>query len=117
MEAAKANSSAVAVASQMPFVWNKRGKVRMATVWNRKVRRKEMVAETMPLFKAVKKAEENTLIPISAKVTAYKRKPCTVRFIRVWSYPTNSFEKGTAPQKETMAIITPPTVITVRLFL
>ena len=47
----------------MPLVCSSRGRVRMAMVWNTKVRAKEMVAETPPLFRAVKKAEENT-IPI-----------------------------------------------------
>ena len=37
-----------------------------------------MLADTIPLFRAVKKEEPHTLKPIIRNAIAYKRNPCTV---------------------------------------
>ena len=41
-----------------------------ARSWNTRVRRKEMIAETSPLFRAVKNPEEKILSPARRKVGA-----------------------------------------------
>ena len=54
-----AMASAATTASQMPSTPMISGRVRMDTTWNSSVRRKEMAADTVPLFSAVKNAEQD----------------------------------------------------------
>ena len=56
--------------SQIPSIPKRIGGVRTTIIWKTRVRRKEMQAETAPLFKAVKKAEPHTLKPIGRNARA-----------------------------------------------
>ena len=64
---------------QMPSTLMSSGRMRMQAHWNTSVRRKEMAADTPPLFRAVKKEEEKMLKPASRKVKENSRKAWTVR--------------------------------------
>ena len=59
----KARDSATITAHQTPSVFNRIGKTRMLTIWNKNIRKKEIIAEITPLFNAVKKEELQTLNP------------------------------------------------------
>ena len=52
-----ANTSATVMAHQMPSTSKKMGRISTEADWNTSVRRKEMAADTPPLFRAVKKPE------------------------------------------------------------
>ena len=58
------------------------GRMRTQVHWNTSVRRKEMAADTPPLFRAVKKEEAKMLKPASRKVKENSRKAWTVRVYR-----------------------------------
>ena len=51
------NTSAQRMANQMPSTPNRAGRMNTAAVSNTRVRTVEMIAETLPLFKAVKNEE------------------------------------------------------------
>ena len=59
----KARDSATITAHQIPSVFNRIGKTRMLTIWNKNIRKKEIMAEITPLFNAVKNEELQTLNP------------------------------------------------------
>ena len=61
----KASASATNTADQIPSMPKKTGKSRMQMTSNTSVRRKDIVAETLPLFSAVKKEDPNMLKPLS----------------------------------------------------
>ena len=63
------------MANQMPVRPKIRGSTKIAATWNTKVRRKEMRAETRPLFKAVKKLEPQILMPAKIKLKRQIRLP------------------------------------------
>ena len=50
----------------------------MDTTWNSSVRRKEMAADTVPLFSAVKNAEPKMLKPDRIKLMQYSFMPWVV---------------------------------------
>ena len=52
-----AMTSAATMESQMPSSFHRSGKVSTAPTWNTSVRRKAMMAEVSPSFRAVKKDE------------------------------------------------------------
>ena len=54
------------------------GRVRMDTTWNSSVRRKEIAADTAPLFSAVKNAEPKMLKPDRIKLMQYSFMPWVV---------------------------------------
>ena len=66
----------------MPSTRMTSGRMRTQVHWNTSVRRKEMAADTPPLFRAVKKEEEKMLKPASSKVKENSRKAWTVRVYR-----------------------------------
>ena len=57
-------TSAAAMENQMPSTPSKAGKTIITMIWNTNVLKKEIIADTSPLFRAVKKEEPHTLIPI-----------------------------------------------------
>ena len=59
----KAINSAITMDIQMPSTSKTKGRSKMAAVWNTKVLKKEMSAETRPLLRAVKNEEPNIAIP------------------------------------------------------
>ena len=69
----------------MPSTPQNRGKNITAAIWNTKVRRKEIAAETRPLLSAVKKEEPKIANPEKRKEKANIEKACTVTFRRFWS--------------------------------
>lgn len=73
-----ADSSAVVIAHQMPSRSKKIGRIRTEIIWNTSVRRKEIVAETAPLLRAVKKADVKMLMPASKNEKENSRKACLV---------------------------------------
>ena len=58
-------SSAKTIAYQMPSTPNSKGNRSTAPSSNTKVRKKEINADTCPLFSAVKKAEPKTATPVN----------------------------------------------------
>ena len=62
-EAIRQPSSANKAASQMPLSPQNTGSKKMKRTCRAKVRKKEIVADTPPSFKAVKKAEEKIFAP------------------------------------------------------
>ena len=62
-----AKTSAAKMAHQMPSTPSTRGKSSTDAVWKISVRKKEMAADTAPLFSAVKKEEAKILNPASRK--------------------------------------------------
>ena len=73
-----AMASAATTASQMPSTPMISGRVRMDTTWNSSVRRKEIAADTVPLFSAVKNAEPKMLKPDRIKLMQYSFMPWVV---------------------------------------
>ena len=57
--------------NQMPFKPQSKGKSNTAAIWNTRVRKKEINAETGPLFNAVKKEEPYIDIPAKRKAKDY----------------------------------------------
>ena len=55
--------SAKVLDSQIPVSPKKAGRIRTEPTWNTRVRRKEITADTSPLFNAVKNADAKMLIP------------------------------------------------------
>lgn len=58
------------MAAQMPSMPQKIGKISTAATWNTTVLRKEIVADTIPLLRAVKNEEPKILNPQSKKEIA-----------------------------------------------
>ena len=71
-------ASAATTASQMPSTPMISGRVRTDTTWNSSVRRKEIAADTVPLFSAVKNAEPKMLKPDRIKLIQYSFMPWVV---------------------------------------
>lgn len=70
METPIVNNSARGTASQMPLTSNTNGSSSIDSRRKTKVRRKEMMAETLPLERAVNIPEEKTLMPTNKKLMA-----------------------------------------------
>ena len=100
----------------MPSSFQIMGSSSTADSLNTKVRRKEMMADTMPSFSAVKKEELKMLNPTRAKATVEMRKACTVIWQSTSSYPTNSLAMGTASAWAAPTIKRPPAPISSTLF-
>ena len=56
-------------------------------------------ADTFPLLRAVKKEEENILMPAKINEKAQIQKPRTVILYKAVSYPTKRYDKGPAKTK------------------
>ena len=65
--AVTASASAATMDSQIPSTPQISGNTSTAATWNTSVRRKEMAADTSPLFSAVKKEEPKMANPESRK--------------------------------------------------
>ena len=57
-------NSAIPTALQIPLISNNVGSKRIIIIWKTRVRRKEIAADIIPLFSAVKKEEPNILKPL-----------------------------------------------------
>ena len=66
--------SATTIASQIPLAPISIGSTIIAPISKIKVLKMDITAETIPLFKAVKKADPNIAIPLNRKDTAYSFK-------------------------------------------
>lgn len=62
-------------ANQIPVMPIKLGKISMAALMKIKVRRNDIIADNLPLFKAVNRAEAKMLAPTKRKQTEKMRKP------------------------------------------
>ena len=60
-----AKNSAMEREYQTPSTPKKIGKINTLAIWKTSVRKKEIAAETTPLFKAVKKEEPKMLNPLN----------------------------------------------------
>ena len=58
------SNSATPTAHQMPSIPNIAGNKRSMAIWNIRVRKNEIAADTTPLLKAVKKEEAKILKPL-----------------------------------------------------
>ena len=76
----KAKISAAVMAHQIPSTPRSMGRMTTEPAWNTSVRRKEMAAETAPLFRAVKKPEAKMLKPASRNDQQNSRKAWVVSF-------------------------------------
>ena len=65
------------MASQAPVILKNRGRMSRDSTINTRVRRNEMIADTRPLDRAVKKPEEAMLKPLNRKLKAKIRKPAS----------------------------------------
>ena len=70
--------SAATVAAQMPSTCQNSGRMSTGATWNSRVRKKEMTADTRPLFSAVKNAEPKMAKPVKRKEKANMPKARTV---------------------------------------
>ena len=95
---------------------NTNGKNKTAATWNNSVRIKEIIADTSPLFKAVKKDDAKILAPANKNPNEKMKKPRTVICSKSGLYPTNSLDTGTAKASAAPSIHTDMTATTVRLF-
>lgn len=77
MDRIRVRNSATGIASQAPTMPRKCGRIRSESTIKTSVRRKEMMADTRPFERAVKKPEEAILIPLNRKFTAKIRKPAS----------------------------------------
>ena len=57
-------NSAIPTAHQIPLIPKNAGSKSSMIIWNTRVRKKEMAADTTPLLKAVKKEEPKMLNPL-----------------------------------------------------
>lgn len=76
--------------SQIPFLPISTGKRSTDPAWNKSVRRKEINADTLPLFSAVKKEEVMMLIPAGANISEKRVNARIVRASKSASYPTKT---------------------------
>ena len=81
----KAINSAITIDTQIPSTSNRSGKMTTADIWNTNVLKKEMSADTSPLFSAVKNEEPNIAIPANRKEKANIEKALTVKLYRLTS--------------------------------
>ena len=63
METIKAKISATIIESHIPFSPTSTGRIKIDADWNTRVRKKDMIAEMMPLLSAVKKPDPHIAIP------------------------------------------------------
>lgn len=68
-----AKISAITTANQIPFNPKSNGSIIITATWNTKVLKNDIVAETNPLFKAVKNDEAKILNPLTMKDNEKKR--------------------------------------------
>ena len=54
----------------MPVMPINPGRINTIMIWNTKVRRKEIAADTAPLFSAVKKEDPQTFMPLTRNAIA-----------------------------------------------
>ena len=73
-----AQTSANAMASQMPSISKITGSRNTQINWNTSVLKNEIIADTAPLFNAVKKDDVKIFIPHKIKENAKILKACTV---------------------------------------
>ena len=74
----RARISATGTASQTPSSSQSQGRSKRLRIRNTKVRRKDRIADTTPLEKAVKRAEAKILIPVNRKLMENRAKPWLV---------------------------------------
>ena len=65
MDTTKAANSATTTENQMPNTPKSAGRIKIAAISNKKVRKKEISAETKPLFNAVKNEDAHVLMPLN----------------------------------------------------
>ena len=95
----RVRNSATGIASHAPVIPKNRGRVSRDSTINTRVRKNEMIADTRPLDRAVKKPEEAILKPLNRKLKAKIRKPASARAKVFGSWvkmDTSSVEVATA---------------------
>ena len=65
MDTTKAANSAATTENQMPKTPKNAGRIKIAAISNKKVRKKEISAETKPLLNAVKNEDAHVLMPLN----------------------------------------------------
>ena len=81
----RVRASATTTALHIPLSPYIAGRIITAPIWNTSVLRKDITAETIPLFYAVKKDEPNMSNPLRRKTKAYILNPCCVKLRRASS--------------------------------
>ena len=81
----QARSSAITMDSQMPSSCNNNGNINTAPTWYNAVRENDMMADTKPLLRAVKKADENIDTPANTNEKEKITKACNVISSKPWS--------------------------------
>ena len=74
-----AMTSAITMEDQMPFTFQKRGRIRTAAIWNTSVLKKDIDAEISPSFNAVKKDELKMANPEKRNEKEKMEKACRVK--------------------------------------
>ena len=65
-----AKNSAITMDNHTPVMPINPGRINTIMIWNTKVRRKEIAADTAPLFSAVKKEDPQTFMPLTRNAIA-----------------------------------------------
>ncbi len=74
-----AKNSARTMDTQIPSLPINNGRIKTAATWNTSVRRNDMIADTGPLFRAVKKDEVQIPKPENRKENEYTKKALNVK--------------------------------------
>ena len=107
-----AKASATIIENQIPLIPSPpaaskiNGRVRTAAVWNNSVRKNEIMADTGPLFSAVKKEEPKIANPVNKKAKEQYINAVFVISNRAGLYPTKACDIGTAKAREIPTIET-----------
>ena len=118
-----ASASAITMDSQIPIMpsppaFSKmKGRRKTVTDWKTSVRKKEMTADTGPLFSAVKKDEPKIAVPVKRKAKEQYKNPVFVISKSDGLYPTNAWDIGTAKERASATMATEEIIMIVMLFL
>ena len=102
-------SSAIKAANHIPSTSNNSGSNKTAATWHKKVRKKEMSSDNVPLDNAVKNEDAKIFSPVSKKHREYIRKPLVVKAKSSRSSRTKMRDNGVA-NKQASAVITIPAI-------
>ena len=116
MDSNAAINSATTTESQIPSRPISLGNKITAAIWKTMVRKKDIIAETRPLFSAVKKDDPKIANPAKRKENEKMKKAFTVISHKPWSYPTKISDKGFAKRIPAKSIKSEETEIITRLF-
>ena len=117
-----AKASATIMENQIPLIPSPpsaskiNGRVRTAKVWNKSVRKNEIIADTGPLLSAVKKEEPKIAKPVNKNAKEQYKNAVFVISNRAGLYPTKAMDMGTAKPREIPTMATEDSTTITMLF-